>query len=320
MKHEEDLHWADEKEAIKSNIPLKLIIGLFKILPAWLIRILVYPISFFFYIFAPRARVEAKRFQNQLKEYSNGEVPKKISGYRQTLSFAFSMLEKIQGWLGLINYNNVELQDDDSVNLIEQLKQSKGTVIVTSHLGNIELVRCLYNHYEEYVGKTVPIVVLMEIGTSAQFIKTLNEINPGFMDNVIDTADIGPDTVCRLMEELDNGAIIIIAGDRTSAHARDKVIVSDFLGKPAKFPYGTYLLPFLLGSTVYYSFGIRDRFAIFNPKYKIHIEKSEIDTQCGRKDREKNITALNKEFIEKIEKYVKKYPYQWYNFHNFWNM
>ena len=25
-------------------------------------------------------------------------------------------------------------------------------------------------------------------------------------------------------------------------------------------------------------------------------------------------------FIEKLEKYCQKYPYQWYNFFNFWNI
>lgn len=320
VEQEQQTHWADEKEAIKSNRPLKLLLVLFKHLPGWMVRALIYPVSFFYLIFSGRARNETKIYQRNLKEYTNGQCPKKISSYRQILSFSLCVLEKMQGWLGQFNSGKIRYQDDDITLLLEQLKEGHGAVLITSHLGNMELMRSLSDYNKQLVGREVPIVVIMELSVTEQFTRTLNEINPNVAMNVVDSASIGPDTICYLIEQIENGALVILAGDRTSAHARDRLIIQNFLGKPAPFPYGTYLIPFLIKSPVYYMFGLRTKTSIFNPKYEIYIEKSQIDYECGRADREKNINACCSEFIEKLEKYCQKYPYQWYNFFNFWNI
>ena len=50
-KKEDKLHWADEKEVIHTNIPLKLLVFLFKMLPSFFVLFLAYPVSFFYYLF-----------------------------------------------------------------------------------------------------------------------------------------------------------------------------------------------------------------------------------------------------------------------------
>ena len=55
-KKEDKLHWADEKEVIHTNIPLKLLVFLFKMLPSFFVLFLAYPVSFFYYLFSKRAR------------------------------------------------------------------------------------------------------------------------------------------------------------------------------------------------------------------------------------------------------------------------
>ena len=228
--------------------------------------------------------------------------------------------EKMEGWLGLMKFNRVQYCDDDVKELIEQLKQGKGALLINSHIGNMELLRSLSEHNKELVGRDVPVLVIMEVNPNEQFTNTLKEVNPKFALNVVDSSNIGPDTICYLMEEIDKGALVIIAGDRTSAHARDKFIVHNFLGKPAPFPYGTFLIPFLMKCPVYYMFGLRKKLSLVNPVYKVYIEKSKIDFDCPRNKREEGINNLCLEFIEKLEKFCRMYPYQWYNFFNFWNM
>ncbi|MBQ1392319.1 MAG: hypothetical protein IIY81_02040, partial [Lachnospiraceae bacterium] len=64
----------------------------------------------------------------------------------------------------------------------------------------------------------------------------------------------------------------------------------------------------------------RKKMSLVNPVYKVYIEKSKIDFDCPRNKREEGINNLCLEFIEKLEKFCRMYPYQWYNFFNFWNM
>ncbi len=320
MAEEKQLHWADEKEAIKSNKPLKFLLFLFKYFPKPFVRFWIFPVAFFFMRHNERIKPESLLYQQNLREYTKNESPKVVSPYRQIVSFCLCILEKMEGWLGLMKFNRVQYCDDDVKELIEQLKQGKGALLINSHIGNMELLRSLSEHNTELVGHDVPVLVIMEVNPNEQFTNTLKEVNPKFALNVVDSSNIGPDTICYLMEEVDKGALIIIAGDRTSAHARDKFIVHNFLGKPAPFPYGTFLIPFLMKCPVYYMFGLRKKFSIVNPVYKVYIEKSKIDFNCPRNKREEGINNLCLEFIEKLEKFCRMYPYQWYNFFNFWNM
>lgn len=320
MVKEDKLHWADEKEAIKTNKPLKVLLFLFKYLPKPCVRVLIYPVAFFFMISNERIKPESETYQKNLREYTKNESPRIVSPYRQILSFCLCVLEKMEGWLGLMKFKRIHYCDDDVTQLLDQLKEGKGAVLITAHIGNMELLRSLSDHNKDLVGRDVPVIVIMEVNPNEQFSNTLREVNPNFALNVVDSSSIGPDTICYLMDEINKGSLVIIAGDRTSAHARDKFLVHNFLGKPAKFPYGTFLIPFLINSPVYYMFGLRRKMSIFNPQYTVYIEKSKIEFDCPRSKREEGINNLCLEFIEKLEKFCRMYPFQWYNFYNFWNM
>ena len=180
-------------------------------------------------------------------------------------------------------------------------------------------MRSLSENNRQLVGHDVPVVAIMETNATKQFNQTLSQINSNFNMNLIDPSQIGPDTICTLMDFIEQGALVIISGDRTSARSRDKYLSKNFLGKPAPFPYGTFLIPFLLKAPVYYMFGFRSKNSVFNPKYKIYIEKSQINLECSRSERDERISEICSEFIGKLEKFCKIYPYQWYNFFNFWN-
>lgn len=312
-------HWSEEKEVIKSSKPLEIIIFLLKIFPSFLVHLLGYPISFFYVIFAKNARKSAFDYQKKLHDFTNGKIPKIISPYRQMLAFSFSIMEKFEGWLGKIKPSQIEYQNDDINDLLDNLQKNQGAFLIFSHLGNMELLRSLSENNSKLVNREVPLYVIMEIETSDNFLNALQKTNPKVNMNIIRTTDIGIETIEFLENVLKNGALVVLAGDRTSAHSRDKIIKEKFLGELANFPYGTFLLPFLLKVPVYYLFGVRSINSIFNRKFKLFIEKSKINFEQNRKERENAIKLCCKEFVEKLEKYCKKFPYQWYNFFDFWS-
>ena len=312
-------HWSEEKEAIKTNRPLKILLFLLKIQPSFLVHTVCYPISLFYLIFNANARRSARLYQKQMKEYTKGKSPRIISAYKQILSFALCLLEKMEGWLGKVSFKRVQLQNDDVGEMVERLKRGESAILMASHLGNMELMRSMQDYITGLCGRKVPVVIIMDMNMSANFSKTLNEINPDYSVNVLDTSNFGPDSTIFLEEQAEKGALIVAAGDRTAVHNRDKVIKKPFLGREAPFPYGVFLIPALLKLPVYFMFGMRSRMSIFYPKYKIHIEKSQVDFNCPRKERDSRITECCGEFVQKLEKFCIMYPYQWYNFFNFWN-
>lgn len=319
-KTEELLHWADEKEVISSNKPLLLVFGLMRKLPDYLVFILIYPISFFFYIFSKRGRVEAKNYQRQMKEFTGGKVPLKISPFKQILSFSLCVMEKMEGWLGNYHYNELVTHDDDLKSLQSQLEQGKGALFIGSHLGNIELLRSLSSFGENGIIRKISVTAIMELKSTEQFNRTLKEVNPNVDFQVIDPEEIGVNTIIELQEQIENGGLVVITGDRTSARSRSRIIREKFLGKEADFPYGVFVLALLLKAPTYYVFGLRTKTASLRPKYHIFVEKSKVDFERPSSKRDEKIHALCKEFVVKLEKYCIQFPYQWYNFYNFWKL
>ena len=159
----------------------------------------------------------------------------------------------------------------------------------------------------------------MSMKVTSQFNNTLKEINPEVVTNVIDPDSIGPETIFALQNEVENGGLVVITGDRTSAHGGKHTIKHEFLGREAEFPYGVFLIATLLKAPVYFVFGIRTKSAALFPKNNIFVEKSKIDlTNCTGREVRAKIPDLCGEYVATLEKYCIKYPYQWYNFFDFW--
>ena len=313
-------HWSEEKEVISSNKPLKYLLHLLKYFPRFFVHSIIFPVGFFYYIFSKHTRIVCSIYQKQLQEYTDYQIPKRISSYKQIVSFCLCVLEKMEGWLGKFYYKELNTFDDDLKTLQDQLEEGKGAILLGSHLGNIELMRSLSTFGENGVSKNYSIITIMELKATSQFNQTLKEINPNVNFQVISPSDFGPETIIQLEEQIANGGLVVIAGDRTSPNARNRNLKKMFLGKEASFPYGTFLIPALLKSPVYYVFGMRTRSATLKSVYNLYVEKSAVSFEnVHRAEREKRIDELCQEFVLKLEKYCKMYPYQWYNFFNFWD-
>ncbi len=311
-------HWADEKETVSSARPIKFLLFLLSKLPTAVVLAIAFPVSLFYLLTSRRARRETLRYQKQLRSFSGGAVPRIISPYRQILSFSLCVVEKLEGWLGKVEYDNLERTGSDLAELCALLERGAGAVLIGSHLGNIELLRSLSSFDRTGVSRKIPVYAIMESNATAQFNKALDEINPNAGFNVIDPADIGPDTIGMLMEQLERGGLVVFTADRTSARARSRCIREQFLGKAADFPYGVFLLTALLDAPTFFVFGLRTKTAAVFPRYRMFIERAKTAFSGKRSERDAEIRQLCREFIRTLEKYCVQFPYQWYNFYDFW--
>ena len=125
-------------------------------------------------------------------------------------------------------------------------------------------------------------------------------------------------TFYRIASVIGQGGLVVVAADRTSARVRTRFIRQKFLGKDADFPYGVFLMTALLKAPTYFVYGLRDKTCTLNPKNHMFVEKSNIDFDCPRSERENRINELCAEYINSLEKKCLEFPYQWYNFYNFW--
>lgn len=319
MKSERQLYWADKKEVVRTGRPLRFLFFLLTYIPAPVCKIIAYFVSFFFFLFGG-IRDECRIYQRRLKKYTDGQIPARVSPYLQILSFSFCIIEKMQGWMGRIGFENIAFQDgdDDIGELLDRLRAGKGAFVISSHQGNMELLRSLANFDRTGVGRKIQVTAIIEMKTTAQFGKILQEINPDVGYHVIAPESIGPDTICTLIDQIQGGGLVVCAGDRTSARTRGRFLTEKFLGEDAAFPYGAFLLAALLNEPVYFVFGLRTKTFSLSSKYSMFIKRSKINFDCPREERADRIKALCAEFVGLLEKYCRMFPYQWYNFYDFW--
>nr|AGS53043.1 FIG143263: glycosyl transferase / Lysophospholipid acyltransferase [uncultured bacterium contig00031] len=303
-----------------------------------ILRILAFPVGFFYFVFSKKGRTESMRFLKKVAPFiDDPETSKKCRSrtgpMRHIISFAITLVEKLQSWGGKFNFNNIHFKDDHIGELIKDMESGKGVFLVCSHLGNIELLRAIHDLSPTAVSRSVSVTSIMDMEVSANFNSMLKELNPKSAMDIISAKTIGPDTAIVLEEKLSAGGLVIIAGDRTSATALDSVpdgragkkTMIPFLGEEAPFPLGAFYLICLMKAPVYFVFALRRRDLSLKSEYDVHVHKGTTgldSTQEGctatRKERLLASSDLARLFVNSLENYCKKYPFQWYNFFNFW--
>ena len=319
---EDTRHWSKQKEEAAGYWQLKFLLVLFRCLPVILLKIIAFPVGFFYFLFSKRGRIESYRFLKKIAPLiENPLLAKKCISHfgplRHIVSFSLSVLEKMQAWSGKFSFSDICFQDDDIKKLLEELEAGKGVVLLFSHLGNAMLLQGLLNTGQTGVSRKISVTAIMDMKVNAHFSRVLKELNPQSDIDLIYPDDIGAQTVIQLEEKISKGELVLIAADRTSLGGKNFML--PFIGKKAPFSSGIFYLVSLLKAPVYFIFGLRHGDLSIKPKYNMHVHGSPLSFDCRRKERQERSYLLAESFTELLEKYCKKYPFQWYNFFNFWN-
>ena len=310
-------HWSDIEEVGGSPWHFRFMLWVVCHLPLFMVEFCTAVICFFFWLGAAPVRARSKIYLGHLRR--TGVRVGLLGTYKHILSFALSMVEKLLGWKGAIKLNRIETQNDDLHLLVDQLNKGEGAFLLCSHLGNMEMLRSLTGYGEFHTDKRFQVFPVVDLSGSKKFNALLRELNPDLMENVIDANSIDVDSAIWMKEKIQDGNLVVIAGDRTSANTKNRVIETSFLGEPANFPEGAFSLARILNVPVYFAFAIRKHDFNIRSSYEMHVVRAKTSLDCLRKERPARLKELLREYTEILESLCKKHPYQWYNFYNFWD-
>ena len=116
----------------------------------------------------------------------------------------------------------------------------------------------------------------------------------------------------QLNQRLENGEWLAIAGDRVPLQGGRQVRV-DFLGQPAAFPQGPWLLAGLLKCPVNLMFCLKRE-----GRYRVILEPFAEAVVWRRSDRDQVIAHWAGRYAERLGHYCLQAPQQWFNFYPFW--
>ena len=302
-------HWAQIPE-VTFVAGIRFLFFMFRLGGRWTFRVLIYPVVLYYALRNPFARASSRKYL--LRVYrSLGIDAREVNArlvFRHFVAFAESILDKVRVWGGEAEFRELVFHDQHVVS--GEIASGRGGLIITTHLGNMEMTRGLLKWRDG-----VKVTVLVHTKHSQLFTTLLKEMNPESGLNLWQVTDISPDTAIRLSEKIEQGEFVVIAGDRVPVSPSPRVAIADFFGEPAPFPVGPYVLASLLQCPTYLLFCVEQDRA-----YHVYYELFRERIALRRQDREAAFAELAGAYAQRLMHFCQLAPLQWFNFYDFWSM
>lgn len=298
-------HWSQLAER-GGGLGLRIVYTSHRLLGERVARLLLYPIVGYFFLTGGKARAASIDYLRRLHA-AGGEVqPGLRASFRHMLAFACAGLDKLSAWMGRMDGSRIIFPNRAEFEHL--LASGRGALLIGSHLGNIEMARALAAGEQR---ATVNAVVYTD--HAQRFNRMLSLANADFSANLVQVSHLGPDTAILLKDKIDHGELLVIVGDRTPPAENGRICEADFLGSPAPFAQGPFILAGLLDCPVYLLFCLREGDA-----YRIHFEHFAERIELPRRERRERLQAYIQQYAHRLEAHCLTAPYQWFNFYDFW--
>jgi len=270
----------------------------------------LYPVVSYYWLINHKGRQASRDYLQRLADYQNNNT---INGslfcsYRHFISFARAILDKLAAWSGALTLDDVTYHGREAI--VQQLNQGQGILILGSHLGNLEVCRMIAS-----LRQHLTINVLVHTRHAEKFNTLLNQYATHARLNLIQVTTVNAATAIMLEDKIAAGELVIIAADRTPVGSQGRVARADFLGKPALFPQGPFILALLLKCPVYTLFCLKQ-----NHQQVIYFDHFSDNLHCSRNQRAAMIQQCVEDYACRLQAYCLKEPLQWFNFYDFWQL
>jgi len=236
-----------------------------------------------------------------------------LNSYRHFLRFGYAMLDKIASWRGELHWGKEIDFAPGALDVIHQGRE-RGQLILASHLGDIEVCRGMAQQVSGLV-----INALVFTDNAQRFRQIQESMTPQAGVNLIPIRDIGPETAMLLQQKLDAGEWVAIVGDRLAVHrhrgVQQRVVWSDFMGRPAPFPQGPFILAAALRCPVLCMFVLREQ-----NQLRVYCEPFADPIVLPRRSRQEALQQVIDRYAGRLAHYALKAPLDWFNFFDFWSL
>ncbi len=303
-------HWARiEERGVYAG--LRMMLWTYRVLGRRGFALLLYPVIGYFFVFGMEARQASRAFLSRVYADPRGretlcDRPGWRQSFRHFFSFGEAVLDKLAAWAGEfgeedIVYENRALFDDLQ-------KSGRGGLLIASHLGNMEVCRALGQ-----LSLGLKLNVLVHTKHAPNFNRLLNRVGPESSVLLIQTTEVDPATAMMLYNRIAQGEFVVIVGDRTPVKQSSRYSWASFLGQPAPFPQGPFILAAILECPVQLIFCLKRA-----GRYHIIFEHFSESIVIPRRKRAEILDDCTSRYAARLEHYCASDPYKWFNFFNFW--
>jgi predicted LPLAT superfamily acyltransferase len=263
-----------------------------------LTRIPLYGIAAYFFLFAPGARRQSRRYLRR----ALGREPHALDRFRHVLNFATTIHDRVY----LINeqYDTFNITIDGESLMRAQVALGRGAFLMGAHMGSFEVIGS--------IGRRQPglkVSMAMYEDNARKINGILAAINPNAKPDIISLGHI--DAMLRIADRLDRGAFVGMLGDRTLGD--EPVQRVTILGEPAYLPTGPMRAAALLRRSVIFMVGL------YRGHNRYHVVfESVADFSDQTMSRDAQVRQAVERYAALLDKYCRSDPYNWFNFFDFW--
>ena len=266
-------------------------------------RLCLYPITLYFFF----RRGYERRVSYAFLERAFGRKATAWQVMRHIHRFAGTILDRM--YLLSDRYSRFDVGVHGLEELVSRLKPDRGVLLLGAHVGSFEALRVLAAERPD-----VRVYALLDTQKTPAMTELLHALNPEVAKNVIDASRPGTEIVLALGEVLHEGALATLLADR--AREGESTVIADFMGSPAPFPSAPFLIGALLKVPIVLCIGLYRG----GNKYDLYFEAFADELTIPRRARRAELRAIAQRYATRLEHYVREDPYNWFNWHDFWNL
>lgn len=312
-RRRQQAHWAATPER-RGQWGLRFMLWLYQRAGRLPFILLLWPVVAVYWLSGRAARAASQQWLTRVQAVAHQQqiaLPRPLSSYRHFLRFGNSMLDKVASWRGDLQWGR-DIDFAPDAEAVIRAAEGKGQLILASHLGDIEACRAMAKQVSGLV-----INALVFTDNAQRFRAVLESIAPQAGVNLLPVSDIGPDTAILLQQKLDAGEWVAIVGDRTAVQRQRggerRVVWSEFMGQPAPFPQGPFVLAAALRCPVLLMFALRQQ-----GKLRVHCEAFADPLPLPRNGRQQALQVAVDRYAARLQHHALLAPLDWFNFYDFW--
>lgn len=190
---------------------------------------------------------------------------------------------------------------DGIENLRSLMQQKKGGILLSAHVGNFDIAGSFLQSIDEHY-KINMVTSDLEHKAIKNYMESLGQKNTTSF--IVVQEDMSH--VYDIHNALNQNEIICFTGDRYLEG--NKTLEGTLLGQKTNFPAGPYAIASRLQVPVIFVYVMKE------PGLHYHLYARKCPDFKAR-----DAQALLNHYTDSVEMILKKYPYQWFNFYDFWH-
>ena len=265
------------------------------------VRPFLYPITLYFFL---RRNVE-RRASAQYLGRVLGPAANWMTVLAHIHAFASIVLDRL--FLLMRGFAPFDIRLVGYDQLQAQIARGRGVLLLGAHFGNFEALSVLKEQRPDLALKMV-----MDRSQTREYNRLLYMTNPGVAAQIIEVGAGPGELALQLQAVAARGGVIGLLGDRR--RQGEHSVGARFLGATAEFPAAPYLIASMLRMPIVLGFGIY----CGGNRYELHFETFADDVCIARSERPARLREYAQRYADRLEHYVRRAPYNWFNFYDFW--